>query len=147
SAAVKWTSSERKHRGQASDAETSASGSSGRKRATSVIMAIRERDTPPFDDRRPPGHARSEGAKQNPISFLQATVLIAIDERERQARRRGVALLADAIDYALGLQGESFADRLKDAPVCLVVDEQIDLIKLHARGLRGLEGRPPQPAD
>src|SRR3954452_11535948 len=102
---------------------------------------------PPFDQRAAPREARAEGAEQDAIAGMQAARLLHLGERDRDRGGRGVAVVLDAVHHALGRQPEPVAHRVQDAAVGLVVDEQIDVVELHARARECLERDLGHPLD
>ena len=58
----------------------------------------------------------------------------------RHARGAGVAEAGDAVEYALGRDAEPLGDSGEDAPVGLVVDEQVDVGELRAGELEHPRG-------
>ena len=78
---------------------------------------------------------------------MQTPLLLAVGQGEGQRGGRSVAVLADAVDDALRIEAEALAHRGEDAPVGLVIDEEIDVLQRRAGGVGDLQGGEGQARD
>lgn len=101
----------------------------------------------PLHDSRSPGQPTAEAAEQHPVAAANPAFPIRFVQRQRHAAGRSVPVAIQVDDHPVALEAEPVDGGVDDAGVCLVEDDQVQVVGAQPCVMQDVEAGVDQHAD